>query len=81
MCAAPILRLVKYSNHETQAILRAVLARAVRGEVIGITLCLREAGGAEQCVFTGPYKANPAEAVNAAVRIKVQLAQMQCDLI
>ncbi len=78
---ALVLRLVTTSNKETQAILRAVLADAVQGDVTGMALCFRRRNGEEQCVFTGPYKANPAEAINAAVRIKHQLAQMQSDLI
>ncbi len=77
---APVVQLVEYSNRDTVAMLRALEARAVRGEVIGLALCFRALGGAEQCVFTGPYR-HPAEAVNAAVRMKLGLAGIQRDVM
>jgi len=76
-----VLRLVEFSNRETQAVLSALHARSVRGEVIGIALCFRAPDGAEQCVYTGAYKADPAQALNASMRMSVQLTQMQDDLL
>lgn len=76
---ATVLRLVEFSNRETIRILRALLARAVKGDVIGVAVCFKSRPGVEHCVFTGPYKANPAEAVNAAARMSLEMTQLQLD--
>ena len=74
-----VLRLAEYSNRETLTILRALTARALRGEVIGVALCFRSRPGVEHCVFTGPYKAHPSQAVNAAARMSLEMTQLQLD--
>jgi hypothetical protein len=84
--ARPPLRLIdcqeeRRQSHqlETVSILRALTARALRGEVLGVALCFRSEDGAERFVVTGPYN-KPAEAVNAAVRMQLRLAEMQDEL-
>lgn len=66
-------------QRETVAILSALLARAVRGEVSGLAMFFRAPDGKEHLVLTGPYRANLAEAVNAAARMSYRLAQRQDD--
>jgi hypothetical protein len=73
---ATVIRMVEYSNRETLAILSALTARAMRGEVIGLALCFRSKLGIDQCVFTGPYN-NPATAVNAAARMSWEMVRQQ----
>jgi hypothetical protein len=65
---------------ETLAVLRALLARAERGDLIGIACCFREPGGSDRCVSTGPYKANPALGVNAAFRMGLLFTQLQDEM-
>jgi hypothetical protein len=65
-------------QHETVDILRALLARALRGEVVGVALCYRSGLGVEKCVFTGPYN-NHATAVNAAARMSWELVRQQAE--
>jgi hypothetical protein len=77
---ANVLHLVEFSNRETLALLRALTARATRGEVVGLALCFQSRAGAEHFVFSGPYN-RPANAVNAAVRMKLRLARKQDDLL
>jgi hypothetical protein len=64
-------------QQETVAILGALHARALRGEVIGMALFFRQPDGEEKLVLTGPYKANLAEAVNAAARMSFRLTGRQ----
>lgn len=74
---ANIFHLVQFSNRETQSVLRALLKRAQRGEVSGVTLCFRSPRGTEHFVFTDAYKANPAAAVNAAQRMCREMLRRQ----
>ena len=76
---AAVLRLAEFSNQETIRILRALLTKALRGEVIGVAVCFKARPGVEHCVYSGPYKANPAEAVNAAARMSLEMTQLQLD--
>lgn len=67
-------------DRKTVAILRALTARAMRGEVTGLALCFRQPDGAEQCLYTGDYR-DPSRAMNVASRMTWQLAQLQDDLL
>lgn len=83
--ARPPLRLIdcarqrrEADQQETLQILRALTARAMRGEVIGLALCFRSGEGVEQCVFTGAYN-KPSEAVNAAARMSWEMCRRQAE--
>lgn len=65
------------ARRETVLVLQALLTRAVRGEVDGLALVFRSADDIEHMVFTGPYGANSAEAVNAAARMTWRLSEKQ----
>jgi hypothetical protein len=73
---ATVIRLTRRSNRETVLILQALLSRAVRGEVADLALCFKDSS-AENWVFTGVYKASPAQAVNAAARMTWRLSEKQ----
>jgi hypothetical protein len=75
---AAILRLVQFSNRETRAILRELAALADEADM-SLALCFRSRG-VERLVVTGAYKASPALGVNAAVRMKLRMTQMQSEL-
>lgn len=70
-----IIELVKYESRETAAVLRALLAKATKGELRGLALCYRTDEGAEENVFTGVYKARPESAVAAIHRMSWQMTQ------
>lgn len=75
-----VLQLVKYSARDTIEALRVLLAMALRGELRGLALCYRKADGTEESVFTGAYKANPASAINASLRLSVSLMQANGEM-
>lgn len=72
-----VIELVKYTCRDTLAVLKVLLSMAVKGELRGLALCYRTEDGEEETVFTGIYKAHPANAVNAAMRLSWGLTQMQ----
>lgn len=74
-----VLRLVERSKRDTVQILSALLARAARGEVIGVAVCFASRPGVEHCAFTGPYKASPERAVNAGMRMAWMMTRSQVD--
>ena len=82
----PVLRLIdcakqrrEVQQKETVEIVNAIMRLAVIGEIVGVALTFRKADGYENFVLTGPYKANPGEAVNAAARMSLEMTQMQLD--
>jgi len=74
---AAVLSLVEFSNRETVAVMSAMHARSARGEVSGVAMFFRASDGSEHLVLTGRYKANHAEAVNAAARMMWRLSEKQ----
>jgi hypothetical protein len=77
MLKLKLINLAEFANKETISILKSLLARAIKGEIVGIALCFRTKQGDENVVFSGTYKTHPAEAVNAAMRLSWKLTQMQ----
>ncbi len=75
--ATSFLRLVERSNRETVVIYKALLGRAMKGEVNDTAHCFIDDSGIEQWVFTGKYKASPALAINAAARMTWRLCEQQ----
>lgn len=55
-------------------VLESLLAKARRGEISGLALCFR-CRGEERSVYTGVYRASPAEAVRAGLRMSLALNQ------
>lgn len=75
-----VLQLVQRSTAETVQALEYLAEQARRGNIIGVAICYRSANGCEEAAFTGPYKAHPEKAVNAAMRLSWKLTQMQDEL-
>lgn len=76
---AAVLHLVDNSSPETAQVLQALADKAKRGEVIAVALCYRTAHAKEHIAITGAYKASPARALNAAMRLSWRLTQIQDD--
>lgn len=72
-----VLELVRYTDENTTAILRVLLGMAAKGELRGLALCYRTQSGDEKAVFTGAYRAHPANAVSAAMRLSWPITQAQ----
>lgn len=72
-----LLKLVEYKSQETWQVLEALAEMAKRGEVVGVAVCYRTKDREENAAFTGVYKASPAKAVNAAMRLGWRLTQLQ----
>lgn len=64
-----VLELVKYTCRDTLAVLKVLTKMAINGELRGLALCYRTQDGEESTIFTGLYKAQPANAVSAAMRL------------
>jgi hypothetical protein len=65
------------SATETSTVLKVLAGMAAKGEIKGLALCYRDRNGADHTVLAGAYKAQPAEAVNAAMRLSWKLTQAQ----
>ncbi len=70
----------QFKNEETVQVLRGVLARAVRGEISGVVVAYKLVDGTEETAITGRYRAKPAMAVNAGMRISWRMTQLQDQL-
>ena len=68
-----VIQLVRYPGRDTIAVLRVLLAKALRGELRGVVLCYRTDDGAEEAVFTGVYKARPEYAMSAAMHLSMDM--------
>lgn len=75
-----VVRLIKYSARETIETLRTLLAMAIRGELRGLAIAYRKADGSEHAIYTGAYRANPALAANASLRVSVTLMRANSDI-
>lgn len=71
------LRLVERNDEETIRALRALLARAERGELAGIAVCYHTRGEGEEVAFTGLYRARPSDAVAAGMRMSHTINMLQ----
>lgn len=74
-----VLRLVEVTNRDTVAILRVLLDRAIKGEVVAVAICYRTGDRVNRTVFSGIYKARPGAGVNAAMLMKDKLLRAQYE--
>lgn len=74
---AAVLRLVKFCNRDTVACLKWLVLEALAGRVTGIALMYRTVDGRDLSMFTDAYRAHPADAVNATMRLSWKLTQVQ----
>lgn len=70
-----VLRLVRPSHADSIALLKGMLRRAIAGDLAGVALCSRSAGGADQVALTGVYAENPDAALSATIRLTLRLTQ------
>ena len=71
-----VVEMREFRGRDTLKALSHLMAMAIRGELEGLAVCARDAGGKEHIAFTGAYK-DPAKALNASVRMSVRLTQLQ----
>lgn len=64
-------------DSDTVSILQALLSKALRGEIIGTTVCYRLRNGSEEAVYSGVHWNRPAEALRAALRVSVTLTNLE----
>jgi hypothetical protein len=81
---APVLRLIDCAKNraarhreQTTLVLEGLLAKARRGEVVGVVMTVKMSGGAEYELLVGSYEASPAEATNAAMRMTMTYCMVQ----
>lgn len=74
-----VIQLARYRSRETAQVLQCLADMAKRGELVGVALCYRTREQEEHLAYTGAYKANPAKAVNAAMRMSWRVLRMQDD--
>lgn len=72
-----VVQLAAYRNREVVKVLRHFLARAERGEVKGLAVCIRSYANREEISVAGDYRIDPAHAVNAAHRMSLRLTRLQ----
>jgi|GEM_PF-4808206 hypothetical protein len=79
--AAAVLRIARASQHEQHIIevLEHYLALARRGSLRGLAVCAKGRTGQEHISVVGVYRDDPAQGVNAAMRMSWKLTQMQDD--
>ena len=69
-----VIDLATYSNKDTVAVLKCLLAQAVAGEVRGLAVLFADRQGQEFSAFTGAYAANTDQAAAATLRLSMRLA-------
>lgn len=70
-----MIRVVKFGEcKESVAVLKFLLGKAIAGKLRGLALCYRRAGGPDEVMFTGVYRASAEAAMLAGVRIKREAA-------
>ncbi len=74
-----VVQLVRSSNRETVMVLECFLEKARAGKLLSFAGMAEMVNGTEEAVFTGRYKADPAKAVNASLRLSMRVAQLQND--
>jgi hypothetical protein len=75
-----VTSMTQYRSREAVTVLRHLLARAERGEIVGLALCAKPELGPEEIVFAGIYRTNPSSAVNASMRMSWRLTQLQDEI-
>lgn len=70
-----VIKLLTYRCQDTIAVLRVLLAKAIKGELRGLALCYRTENGEEDTVFTGIYKAHPDTALGAGMRMSMAMTR------
>jgi hypothetical protein len=76
----PVVSMIEHRSREAVTMLEHLLARAKKGEIIGIALCAKPAHGPEEIAFAGLYRSNPAKACNAAMRMSWRLTMLQDEI-
>lgn len=74
-----VVPLARYAVRDTVAVLTALLAKAERGEIVGLALCFKDKHGREDCALTGHFARNPDRAAAAALRLSVRVANSKGD--
>ena len=72
-----VLRLADYKSQDTIKVLRAILARAERGDVIALAMCFKSKNGAEDVAFTGTYRRRKGDALGASLQITQMVNELQ----
>lgn len=75
-----VVSLLDFKSRDAVSVLRALLAEATSGRIAGLAICYTTTTGREEAAFAGTYRARPAEAVNAAMRLSWKMTQAQ-DLL
>lgn len=76
-----VVSLERYRNQRTVEVLEALLAKALRGEVVGLALCYRTSKGAEDSAITGFYLGNTDAAASSALRLSMKLADARGEYL
>jgi hypothetical protein len=69
-----------YRNREVVKVLRHFLARAERGDVKGLAVCVRSYDNKEDIAVAGDYRTDVAHAVNVANRMSQRLTRLQDEM-
>lgn len=74
---AVVVQIGDFRGKETVAVLRELLVKASRGEVIAFGFNVEFKNGTQKTGFTGRYRTDPAEALRVAGRMSQQLNAIQ----
>lgn len=74
---APILKLIKSSNHDTVELLEALTELARHEEVDDVVICYRKRGSPPRIARTGSYGTSAAEALRAIMKVSVYLTEIE----
>jgi hypothetical protein len=69
-----VVPMSRYRSRGTVQVLEALVAKARRGEVVGVALCFRTEHGFEDSAITGSYAESTDLAAAAAMRLSMRLA-------
>lgn len=69
-----------YRARDSVAVLKYLLQRAAKGELLGLAVCAQTTDGEEEVLLTDVFRRRPRRASHAATRIFWRSMQVQDDL-
>jgi hypothetical protein len=72
-----VVQLGNYRAKETITVLRELLVRASKGEIVALGFNVEFRDGTQKTGFTGKYQADPAQALRVANKMSQRLNEIQ----
>lgn len=72
-----VVHMDEYRTRDIGVVLTHLLQRWRGGELKSLAVCCKDVHNAEEITFTGGYRADPAHALNAAIKMSRRIQEIQ----